>query len=258
MRLAKHFIRPIAKLWPIWGLVIALTGLMLIPSAFAQTISINLGQGGTVTARIVQLVALITVLSVAPSLLVMVTSFTRIVIVFSFLRTALGTQQSPPNSVLMSLALFLTFFIMQPTLEKAWNDGIAPLIQEQISEAEAFQKTTAPFKDFMLANVRPVDLKLFMDIGKIGQVAQPQDTPLRALIPAFMISEIKRAFEIGFLLFIPFLVIDMIVSSILMSLGMMMLPPVMVSLPFKLIFFVLVDGWYMIIGSLVKSFNSGL
>ncbi|WP_259783167.1 flagellar type III secretion system pore protein FliP [Aestuariispira ectoiniformans] len=223
--------------------------------AEAQSINIDIGEGGTVTGRLVQLVALLTVLSLAPSAMVMVTSFTRIVIVLSLLRTALGAQQSPPNAVLISLALFMTFFIMQPTLQQSYNDGIAPLIEEQITEEEAFDRTMAPLHAFMMRHVRPHDLQLFMDVGQIDAVEDPSQTPLRALIPAFMISELKRAFEIGFLLFIPFLIIDMVIASVLMSMGMMMLPPVMISLPFKLIFFVLVDGWYLVVGSLVKSFN---
>lgn len=223
--------------------------------AEAQSINIDIGEGGTVTGRLVQLVALLTVLSLAPSLLVMVTSFTRLIIAFSLLRTAFGAQQTPPNSVLISLALFLTLFIMQPTFEASYDNGIKPLIDEQISEAEAFDRAIGPFQDFMLRHVREQDLMLFMDIGGIPAAESPRDVPLRALIPAFMISELKRAFEIGFLLFIPFVVIDMVVASILMSMGMMMLPPVLISLPFKIIFFVLVDGWYMVVGSLVKSFQ---
>lgn len=223
--------------------------------AAAQSINIDIGEGGSVTGRLVQLVGLLTVLSLAPSLLVMITSFTRLVVAFSLLRTAFGAQQTPPNTVLVSLALFLTFFIMQPTLEQSYTQGIQPLIEERISEAEAFDLAIAPFKEFMLRHVRPRDLMLFMDIGGLPSVENPADTPLRALIPAFMISELKRAFEIGFLLFVPFIVIDMVIASVLMSMGMMMLPPVMISLPFKLIFFVLVDGWYMVVGSLVQSFN---
>jgi flagellar biosynthetic protein FliP len=230
---------------------------MLWPDgALAQSLSLDLGEGGgTVTARIIQLVALITVLSLAPTAIVMVTSFTRIVIVLSLLRTAMGAQQTPPNAVLISLALFLTFFIMQPTFQEASDQGIQPLIDEQITEQEAFTRTLAPLRDFMLRHVREQDLALFMNMAGIEQVETPQDTPMRALIPAFMISELRRAFEIGFLLFVPFLIIDMVVASILMAMGMMMLPPVMISLPFKLIFFVLVDGWYLVVGSLVQSFN---
>jgi flagellar biosynthesis protein FliP len=240
----------------LWLLVLLLCGVAL-PAA-AQSFSVDLGDStGSTTARILQLLALLTVLTLAPSILVMVTSFTRIVIVLGFLRSAMGVQQSPPNSVIVSLALFLTAFIMAPTMERAFNDGIRPLINEEISEAQALQRTIAPFRDFMLRHVRDKDLKLFLDISKAPPVATPADTPLQALVPAFMISELRRAFEIGFLLFIPFLIIDMVVASVLLSMGMMMLPPALVSLPFKLIFFVLVDGWYLIAGSLVQSFGEG-
>jgi flagellar biosynthetic protein FliP len=225
--------------------------------ALAQTLSLDLGDGGgSATARIVQLLALLTVLSLAPSILVMVTSFTRIVVVLSFLRTALGVQQSPPSSVIISLALFLTAFVMAPTLEQAFNSGIRPLLNEEISEGEALTRTIVPFHKFMMAHVRDRDLKLFLDISKTPVPERAEQTPLRALVPAFMISELRRAFEIGFLLFIPFLVIDMVVASVLLSMGMMMLPPAIVSLPFKLIFFVLVDGWFLVAGSLVQSFGS--
>jgi flagellar biosynthetic protein FliP len=184
----------------------------------------------------------------------MVTSFTRIVVVLAFLRSALGLQQTPPNAVLISLALFVTGFVMAPTLERAWQDGLAPLLEEEIDEAQAFARATAPLRDFMLGQVRAKDLELFLDISRSPELAAPEQTPLRALIPAFMISELRRAFEIGFLIFVPFLVIDMVVASVLMSMGMMMLPPVLISLPFKLIFFVLVDGWFLVVGSLVASF----
>lgn len=225
-------------------------------SSLAQTISLDMGNGsGEETNKIIQIIAVITVLSLAPSILVMITSFTRIVIVFSFLRSALGLQQTPPNSVLVSLALFLTFFIMQPTFETAYNDGIKPYTEKKISEEDAFNKSISPFKSFMLGNVREKDLALFLDMAKKEDITNPDDTPISALIPAFMISELRRAFEIGFLLFIPFLIIDMIVASTLMAMGMMMLPPVLISLPFKLIFFVLIDGWYLVVGSLVRSFN---
>ncbi len=226
-------------------------------SALAQTFSLDLGDGGgSTTARIVQLLALLTVLSLAPSILVMVTSFTRIVVVLSFLRTAMGVQQSPPSSVIISLALFLTAFVMAPTLEQAWTTGIRPLINEEISEGEALNRTIVPFHKFMMAHVRDRDLKLFLDLSKTAVPDKAEDTPLRALVPGFMISELRRAFEIGFLLFIPFLVIDMVVASVLLSMGMMMLPPAIVSLPFKLIFFVLVDGWFLVAGSLVQSFST--
>ena len=167
----------------------------------------------------------------------------------------MGVQQTPPNQVLISLAMFLTFFIMAPTFEKAYNDGVLPLIEEQISEEEAIKRTALPFHSFMLLHTRDTDIRLFAEMVPDLTLERPEDTPYRVLIPAFMISELKRAFEIGFLLFIPFVVIDMLVASILMSMGMMMLPPVMISLPFKLIFFVLVDGWNMVAGSLVKSYG---
>jgi flagellar biosynthetic protein FliP len=239
------------------GIAFGIMGAILLAAlpAAAQTFSLDLGAGPTATSRIVQLILLITVLSLAPSILVMTTSFTRIVVVLSFLRSALGLQQTPPNAVLIGLSLFLTAFVMAPTLQNMYSDGIAPLIANQITEQEAFDKSAAPLRTFMLKQVREQDLALFMDAAKIPAVATPEETPLRALIPAFMISELRRAFEIGFLLYVPFLIIDMVVASILMSMGMMMLPPVIISLPFKLIFFVLVDGWYLVAGSLVQSFG---
>ena len=224
--------------------------------AFAQSLSLDLGGGGgSATGRIVQIIALITILSVAPSILVMMTSFTRIIVVLSFLRNAMGVQQTPPNAVLISLALFLTAFVMAPTLEQSYQDGIAPLMENRITEEEAFKRSIQPVHKFMMTHVREQDLKLFLDVAKAPPVATAAETPLRSLIPAFMISELRRAFEIGFLLFVPFLIIDMVVASVLMSMGMMMLPPVMISLPFKLIFFVLVDGWYLVAGSLIQSYG---
>ena len=227
-----------------------------VPAA-AQSVNIDLGDtGGSSTARIVQLVLLLTVLSVAPSILIMVTSFTRIAVVFSITRQALGTSQTPSNMILIALALFMTGYIMTPTFEKAWDNGIHPLIEEKIETKTAVERTVMPFKEFMLKNVRAKDLQLFMDFSQTPQVEKEEDTPLTALVPAFMISELRRAFEIGFLIFVPFLIIDMVVASVLMSMGMMMLPPSMLSMPFKLIFFVVVDGWYMLVGSLVKSFST--
>jgi flagellar biosynthesis protein FliP len=223
--------------------------------AFAQDIGITFGQGQGLTERALQIVALITVLSLAPSILVMVTSFTRIVVVLSLLRTALGTATAPPNAVLSGLALFMTAFIMAPTFEQAYSSGVQPLLAGQIREAEAFERTAAPFKEFMLKHVRPKDLELFMDLSKKPRPETATQTPLQVVVPAFMISELRRAFEIGFLLFIPFLIIDLVVSSILISMGMMMVPPVTVALPFKLIFFVLVDGWTLVVGSLVQSYG---
>ncbi len=233
------------------GLVLAFTA-----PAGAQDISINFGQGGGLTERVLQLIALMTVLSLAPSILVMVTSFTRIVVVLSLLRTALGTATAPPNTVLISLALFLTAFVMAPTFERSYEIGIKPLMANQITTEQAFERSSGPLRDFMLKNVREKDLKLFMDLSHEATPAKPEDVSLRVLVPAFMISELKRAFEIGFLLFLPFLIIDLVVASVLMSMGMMMLPPVVVSLPFKLIFFVLVDGWSLVAGSLVQSYGT--
>ena len=236
-------------------LVPLIAALALASPAHAQDISINLGGGnGGVTERAIQLIALLTVLSIAPSILVMMTSFTRIVVVLSLLRTALGLQTAPPNSVMVSLALFLTFFIMQPTLQQAYDLGVAPLLSGQIQVQEAFDKGSVPLHDFMAANVREQDVQLFYDMSKETPPADATTIPLKILIPAFMISELRRAFEIGFLLFLPFVIIDMVVASVLMSMGMMMLPPVVISLPFKLIFFVLVDGWHLVAGSLIRSF----
>jgi flagellar biosynthetic protein FliP len=223
-------------------------------AAFAQDVSINFGQGTGLTERVIQLIALITVLSLAPSILVMVTSFTRIIVVLSLLRTALGTATAPPNAVLVSLALFLTAFVMGPAFQNAYDIGIKPMIANEITPEQAFNRASEPFRAFMLKNVREKDLKLFSDLSREPTPATPQELSLRILVPAFMISELKRAFEIGFLLFLPFLIIDLVISSILMSMGMMMLPPVVVSLPFKLIFFVLVDGWSLVAGSLVQSY----
>jgi len=222
----------------------------------AQDISINFGQGAGLTERVVQLIALLTVLSVAPSILVMVTSFTRIVVVLSLLRTALGTATAPPNAVIVSLALFLTVFVMGPAFQRAYEQGVKPLVANEIEPEQAFERSTEPFRGFMLKNVRDKDLRLFSDLAQLPQPEKAEDMSLRILIPAFMISELKRAFEIGFLLFLPFLIIDLVVASVLMSMGMMMLPPVVVSLPFKLIFFVLVDGWSLVAGSLVQSYGT--
>lgn len=239
-----------------FGVTLLLVLLFICPLA-AQSISLDLGEGPSVTARFMQLIALTTILTLAPSILVMMTSFTRLVVVLSFLRSAIGLQQSPPNTVLISLALFLTAFIMGPTLEKAYETGVKPYMAEQITEEEAWDRTVAPVQEFMLTHVREKDLGLFMDIAKVPPVQDAASVPLKVLVPAFMISELKRAFEIGFLLFIPFLIIDMVVASVLMSMGMMMLPPVTISLPFKIIFFVLIDGWHLIAGSLVHSYGGG-
>ncbi len=239
-------------------IIIFCAALFFSDSAFAQSMTVDLGNtsGGTATARLIQLIAVMTIITLAPSILIMMTSFMRIVIVLSFLRSALGLQQTPPNAVLISLALFLTAFIMAPAFEQAYNEGVEPLLEEQIDEKQALERIGAPFHAFMLTHAREKDLQLFVSMSKDVEIEKPEDTPFRILIPAFMISELKRAFEIGFLIFIPFVVIDMLIASVLMAMGMMMLPPVMISLPFKLIFFVLVDGWYMICGSLIKSFGT--
>ena len=202
--------------------------------ALAQAINVNLGSGAGLTERVVQLIGLMTVLSLAPSIVIMTTSFVRIVVVLSLLRTALGLQQSPPNSVIISLAIFLSAIVMGPTLQRSYDEGIKPLLDQQIELPAAFDASGAPLKTFMLAQVDQQDLALFIKLSKIPKPAKAEDTPIRVVTPAFMISELKRAFEIGFLLFVPFLV---------------------VSLPFKLIFFVLVDGWRLVAGSLVESFH---
>ncbi len=235
-------------------LCLALVALSAAP-ALAQSVNIDLGQSGSLSGRVVQLILLMTVLSLAPSILVMMTSFTRMVIVFSLLRSAMGTQQSPPNVVIVSLALFLTGYVMAPTFTAAWDQGIQPLINEEIDEIEAYNRASVPMRNFMLSQVREKDLELFMTLANDPIEQTPETVPLTTLVPAFMISEIRRAFEIGFLLYVPFVVIDMVVASILMSMGMMMLPPVMIAMPFKLIFFVLVDGWNLVAGSLVQSFG---
>ena len=229
----------------ILSIAAALAAILVAGEAAAQTLSLDLGEGGgDATARIVQLIALMTVLTLAPSILVMVTSFTRIVVVLAFLRTAMGTQQTPPNQVMISLALFLTFFIMMPTFQDSYDQGIKPLIDGEISEFEAFERTIDPFRGFMLRHVREQDLILFVDLANIPETEIREQMPLRVLIPSFMISELRRAFEIGFLVFIPFLIIDIVVASVLMAMGMMMLPPIIIIslVPFKIIFFVLVDG----------------
>jgi flagellar biosynthesis protein FliP len=202
----------------------------------------------------VKLFLLLTVMSLAPSILVLMTSFTRIVIVLSFVRTALATQQMPPNQVIIGLSLFLTFFIMAPTFQEVNQEALTPLFNEEITLEEAYDRAALPLKEFMSAHTRQKDLALFLEYSKAERPESIEDIPLTTLVPAFAISEIKTAFQIGFMIFIPFLVIDMVVASILMSMGMMMLPPVMISLPFKILLFVLVDGWYLVVKSLLDSF----
>jgi flagellar biosynthetic protein FliP len=241
---------------------VLVAGLLALPGvAIAQAagpaVNIDLGTGQGLTERVVQLVGLLTVLSLAPSIVIMTTSFVRIVVVLSLLRTALGLQQSPPNAVIVSLALFLSAIVMAPTWTQSYNNGIRPLLDQQMELPQAFTEASSPVKTFMLTQVDNDDLALFVRLSKIERPRTRAELPLHVVTPAFMISELKRAFEIGFLLFVPFLVIDLVVASVLMSMGMMMLPPVVVSLPFKLIFFVLVDGWRLVAGSLVESFQPG-
>ena len=241
-------------------LLLAATTLFgFVATAHAQSIDLStiLPQaGGTASGRIVQLVGLLTVLSVAPGLLVMVTSFTRFAIAFSFLRSGLGLQTTPANLILVSLSLFMTFYVMAPTFDRAWDTGLRPLLDNKISEADAYAKITEPFREFMLAQVREKDLRLFDDLAKDSIKTTDRSTvDLRILIPSFMISEIRRGFEIGFLIALPFLVIDMVVATITMSMGMMMLSPTVITLPLKILFFVLIDGWNMLVGSLIRSYS---
>lgn len=202
----------------------------------------------------VKLLLLLTVLTIAPSILIMVTSFTRIVIVLSFVRTGLGTQQTPPNQVIIGLSLFMTFFIMAPTFSQVNDEALKPLFNNEINLEEAYSKAVVPFKEFMSKYTRQEDLALFLEYTGAEPPESVEDIPLSALVPAFTISELKTAFQIGFMIFIPFLVIDMVVASVLMSMGMMMLPPVMISLPFKILLFVLVDGWHLVVKSLLQTF----
>jgi len=225
--------------------------------AAQQALTVDLTGGGQMTERLMQIIGLITILSLAPSILIMMTCFTRIVVVLSLLRTAIGIQQSPPNSVIVSLALFLTFFVMAPTITEINTTAMQPLISEQITTEEALTRAESPVKKFMAAHTNVADLGLFIAMAKAAPPDTVEAAPIQALVPAFMLSELKRAFEIGFLLFVPFLIIDMAIASILMSMGMMMLPPIVISLPFKLIFFVLVDGWRLVAGSLVASYGAG-
>jgi flagellar biosynthetic protein FliP len=242
-------------------LVFVLPALLLASPVLAQPANGDLASalnsvGGMASGRIIQMVALLTILSLAPGLLMMVTSFTRFVIALSFLRSGLGLQSTPANLVLISLALFMTFFVMAPTFDKSWKDGIKPMMDNQITEEQAFPKIVEPFRQFMAAQTREKDLKMFEDLSRGAfEITDRTKADLRVLIPAFMISELRRGFEMGFLIILPFLIIDMIVATLTMSMGMMMLPPSMISLPMKLLFFVLIDGWNMLIGSLVRSVN---
>ena len=236
------------------------TLIVLLPAgSFAQQLPDFLTQapvGGSVASWIIRTLGLLTVLSIAPGILVMVTSFPRFVIAFSILRSGMGLATTPSNMILTSLALFMTFYVMTPVFDKSWQDGIKPLMDNKINETEALPKIYGPFRDFMMANTRDKDLKLFVDIAREkGQTTETDGkVDLRVIVPAFMISEIRRGFEIGFLIVLPFLVIDLIVATITMAMGMMMLPPTSISLPFKILFFVLIDGWNLLVGSLTRSF----
>ncbi|KQV43888.1 MULTISPECIES: flagellar type III secretion system pore protein FliP [unclassified Rhizobium] len=218
---------------------------------------LNTPINGSVASWIIRTFGLLTVLSIAPGILIMVTSFPRFVIAFAILRTGMGLATTPSNMIMVSLALFMTFYVMAPTFDRAWKDGVDPLLQNQITEQQALTRISEPFRDFMVANTRDKDLQLFIDMARErGQNLVVDDkVDLRAVIPAFMISEIRRGFEIGFLIMLPFLVIDLIVATITMAMGMMMLPPTSISLPFKILFFVLIDGWNLLVGSLVRSFS---
>jgi flagellar biosynthetic protein FliP len=240
--------------------LLAAFALLLATPAVALAQQIDLGgigqADGTTIGYIIQMFGLVTVLSVAPGILIMVTSFTRFVIAFSILRAGIGLQTTPANLILISLSLFMTFYVMAPTFDQAWNNGVRPLMNNEINETVALERISDPFRDFMMKHVRDKDFDLFADLARErGQTVDPQNVDLRVLIPAFMISEIRRGFEIGFLIVLPFLVIDLIVATITMAMGMMMLPPTVVSLPFKLLFFVLIDGWNLLVGSLVRSFQ---
>ncbi|MBB3656251.1 flagellar biosynthetic protein FliP [Rhizobium sp. BK650] len=242
-------------------LIAFLAAMMAVPElAVAQQLPtdlLNIPVDGSVAAWIIRTFGLLTVLSVAPGILIMVTSFPRFVIAFSILRSGMGLSSTPSNMILLSLSLFMTFYVMSPTFDRAWQDGVQPLLANQIDEATAVQRIAEPFRTFMSANTRDKDLALFADLarerGQNIQTTEPID--YRILLPAFMISEIRRGFEIGFLIVLPFLVIDLIVATITMAMGMMMLPPTSISLPFKILFFVLIDGWNLLVGSLVRSFS---
>jgi len=241
-------------------LILMLTGLLLphlAQAADIPTLSMSLGESDDPDAWFngLKILAMMTILTLAPSILVMMTSFTRILIVFAFLRQALGTQQAPPNQILIGLSLFLTMFVMMPVWQKIDTEALTPYLNEQINQSVAFERGIAPLRDFMLKQTREDDLILFLSAAKLEKPAKAEDTPMHVLIPSFVISELRTAFEIGFLIYIPFVVLDLIVASVLMSMGMMMLPPVMISLPLKIILFVLVDGWHLITANLLASFR---
>ena len=244
------------RLTPCIGLL-----LLLAPEIAAAvnlpTLSLGVKDAAT-TAEVstaLQVLFVLTILSVAPAILLMTTAFTRIIIVLSFVRTAMGTQNTPPNQVLLGLALFLTFFVMAPTINTINNQALQPYLQETITQQQALERSVGVMREFMFSQVQESELQLFIDITKEEQPADKKEISSMILMPAFMLSELKRAFQMGFMIYVPFLVIDMLVSSVLMAMGMMMLPPIVISLPFKLLLFVLVDGWQLIVGSLVKSFG---
>ena len=250
----KHLILMISV---ILTLLLAVSSFAAVPPLPLPNVSLNIGgaadQGKAAT--VVQLLLILTVLSLAPAILLMLTSFTRILIVLSLLRHALGTQQMPSNQIVIGLALFLTFFIMAPVWQQVNEEALKPYYEDRITGEEAFSLASVPIKNFMLTQTREKDIALFVNISKEKRPEKPLDISFPVLIPAFVISELKTAFQIGFLIFLPFFIIDIVVSSILLSMGMMMLPPIMISLPFKLLLFVLVDGWYLIVESLVRSFK---
>jgi flagellar biosynthetic protein FliP len=244
-------------------LIATLTLLLPAGLAFAQATgglpaitSTPAAGGGTTYSLTIQTLLLMTALAFIPAIVLMMTGFTRIIIVMSLLRHALGTQTTPPNQVLVGLTLFLTFFVMSPVLDRVYTEAYVPLAENKINVMQAAERAAIPMRGFMLKQTRESDLALFAGIAKIDRIEKPEDTPLRILVPAFVISELKTAFQIGFIIFIPFLVIDMVVASMLMSMGMMMMSPVMVAMPFKLMLFVLVDGWHLVIGSLMQSFST--
>jgi len=247
--------------WIPWLVTVLLVGVLLAgterPCDAVPQISLEVGDGEDASALplTLKIVLLLTVLSLAPAFAILVTSFTRIVVVFSFLKHAIGQQQMPPNQILTGLALFLTVFIMAPVWHEVHQSALEPLIHEEIDESEAWTRAIEPIREFMFHQTREKDLQLFLGIAGVENVSGREDIPTYLVIPAFVVSELTTAFQIGFLLFIPFLIVDMVVASVLMSMGMMMLPPIMISMPFKILLFVLVDGWYLIVQSLVISFD---
>ena len=250
--MTRPIVRPVALLLP---------ALILLPGAVAAaglpTLSIGVQEAATPAevSTALQVLLVLTVLSVAPAILLMTTAFTRIIIVLSFVRQAMGTQNTPPNQVLLGLALFLTLFVMAPTLNALNDRAVQPYMAERITQQQALERSVAVMRDFMFSQVQESELQLFIDITKEEQPANPREVSSLILVPAFMLAELKRAFQMGFMIYVPFLVIDMLVSSVLMAMGMMMLPPVVISLPFKILLFVMVDGWHLLIKSLIVSFK---